>query len=97
MLRARDVAAGPAAVVATIAPTHQKVPLAKAVTTRVASTRAKDDLSAATRWPRAKTTSARTGVKRRGRCSVAIAIAGALGGQHQDDEGQGVGPVVVRG
>ncbi|MGI3223338.1 hypothetical protein ACRJ4B_04545 [Streptomyces sp. GTA36] len=47
-------------VVATIAPTHQKVPVAGAVTTRAASTSAKDELSAATRWPRAKPTSARS-------------------------------------
>lgn len=77
MPRARDVAAGPAAVVATTAATDQKVPVASAVTTRAASTRAKDELSAETRWPRANTTSARISVERRGRCSVATAIAGA--------------------
>src|SRR3954471_17943288 len=75
--RARDADAGPAAVVATTEATDQNAPVTSAVRTRAARTTAKSELTAASTWPAAKTANAPTRGARRGRRSVAIAMAGA--------------------
>lgn len=72
---ARVERAGPAAVVAMTKPTAQNAPVARAVNTRAVSTTAKEALSAATAWPRAKTARAPMRVWRWGRRRVAMAMA----------------------
>lgn len=74
---ARVLAAGPAAAVATTAPTAQKVPLPSAAATRPTIASPKLELSALTTCPAAKTSSAATRAERRGRRRVARDITGA--------------------
>jgi hypothetical protein len=74
---ARELRAGPAAVVATTEATDQNAPVARAVTTRATNTAVNESLSAAAMWPMAKTSKASTSVERRGSRRVASAMAGA--------------------
>lgn len=74
---ARELAAGPAARVATTDATDQNAPVTTAVSTRAARRSANEPLRAAMTCPAAKIASASTRVSRFGRRNVAIAITGA--------------------